>query len=120
MTCLTAGSIFVGTQGTMVLPHANRPLLYPDAKFHDFIYPDVPGENHWGRFVQACLGNCKTTAHFDYSGPLTETVLLGGVATRFPQTTLKWDARKMRFSERAANQFLRRDYRRGWKIKELG
>ena len=40
MTCLTAGSIFVGTQGTMVLPHVNRPLLYPDAKFKDFNYPD--------------------------------------------------------------------------------
>ena len=62
----------------------------------------------------------KPRPDFDYAGPLTETVLLGGVATRFPQTTLKWDAGKMRFSEPAANQFLRRDYRPGWEIKDLG
>src|SRR6185503_15026491 len=35
------GSIFIGTEGTMVLPHINRPLLYPDKKFHDFKYPEV-------------------------------------------------------------------------------
>ena len=27
------GSIFVGTQGVMVVPHVARPLLYPDKKF---------------------------------------------------------------------------------------
>jgi len=33
------GSIFVGTDGVLVLPHINRPLLYPDKKFHDYKYP---------------------------------------------------------------------------------
>jgi len=111
------GSIVIGTQGVLVIPHISRPLLYPDKKFADFKYPDVPGVDHWGSFVDACVGKGKTSAHFDYAGPLTEAVLLGGVASRFPQTTLKWDSAKLRFSEKAANAFVARKYRKGWLLK---
>src|SRR6185295_6140495 len=76
------GSIFVGTQGTMVLPHIARPLLYPDNKYRDFKYPEVPSNDHWGQFAKACLGHGQTSAGFTYAGPLTEAVLLGGVASR--------------------------------------
>ncbi len=114
-----AGSIFVGTAGVLVLPHWSKPLLYPDAKFKDFKFPDVPGGDHWEQFLQACLGNGKTAAHFGYSGPLTETVLVGGVASRFPQTTLNWNSAKLKFEEAEANRFIRRKYRRGWSIKGL-
>jgi predicted dehydrogenase len=113
------GSIVVGTEGTLVIPHIARPLLYPDKKFHDFKYPDVAAINHWAEFVDACGGKGKTSTHFDYSGPLTEAVLLGTVATRFPKTTLSWNAAKLKFSEAAANQFIRRKYRHGWSVKGL-
>ena len=49
------GSIFVGTQGTMVLPHIARPLLYPDKKYKDLKFPEVPADDHWGQFATACL-----------------------------------------------------------------
>jgi predicted dehydrogenase len=114
------GSIFIGTEGVMALPHIAKPQLYPDAKFTDFNYPDLKELDHWGSFVNACLGEGKTTAHFGYAGPLTEAVLLGGVASRFPQTTLEWNARRMKFSLSDANQFVRRNYRKGWKVKGLG
>lgn len=114
-----AGSIFVGTQGTMVLPHVNRPLLYPDAKFESFLYPEVAGESHYFRFVDACLGRAKTTAGFDYSGPLTEAVLLGTIATRFPQTGLKWNSKQMSFEQSEANRHLKRTYRSGWEVQGL-
>jgi hypothetical protein len=94
--------------------------LYPDAKFAGFIYPQVTAANHWEQFVEACLGHGQTTAHFDYAGPLTEAVLLGGVASRFPKRTLKWNAKQMRFNVRAANQFIRREYRPGWSVPGLG
>lgn len=113
------GSIFVGTEGVMVLPHIAKPQLYPDAKFTDLKYPDLKELDHWGTFVDACLGEGQTTAHFGYAGPLTEAVLLGGVASRFPQTTLEWNARKLKFSLSEANQFVRRPYRKGWKVKGL-
>jgi len=46
-------------------------------------------------------------------------VLLGGVASRFPKTTLKWNAKELKFNESAANKFIRREYRKGWEIKGL-
>ena len=113
------GSIFVGTEGVMVLPHIARPLLYPDKKFKEFKYPSVPSGDHYGEFIQACRGLCLTSASFDYAGPLTEAVLLGGVASRFPKTTLKWDAAKLSFGEKAADGFIHRDYRAGWSVNGL-
>ena len=66
------------------------------------------------------LGNGKTSCGFDYSGPLTEAVLLGPLATRFPKTTLEWSAAKMKFHNSAeANQYVRTSYRAGWKVKGL-
>ena len=114
------GSIFIGTKGVMVLPHVGRPVLLPEEQFKDFKAPDVKGDNHWGQFVEACRGNGKTSASFDYSGPLTESVLLGSVATRFPKTTLEWDAAKLKFTNVTdANQYVRRNYRKGWEVKGL-
>ncbi len=113
------GSIFIGTEGVLVLPHWSRPLLYPDNKFKDFKFPQVPQSDHWGEFVEACRGLCRTSAHFGYAGPLTEAVLLGGVASRFPKTTLNWDSSGLKFNENAANQYVRRTYREGWSIKGL-
>jgi hypothetical protein len=114
-----AGSIFVGTQGVLVLPHVARPMLYPDKKFKDLKFPDVTEDNHWGKFVEACLGGPRTTAGFDYSGPLAEAVLMGTVALRFPKTTLKWNAAALTFNESEANQYIRRQYRTGWAVKGL-
>ena len=80
----------------------------------------VTGNDHWAQFVDACLGKGKTAANFGYAGPLTEAVLLGSVATRFPKTTLEWDGVGLRFKNVAdANPYLRRRYRAGWEVKGL-
>lgn len=114
------GSVFLGTHGVMVLPHIARPKLLPTADFADFKMPDVKGANHWHQFVDAILGKDKTQANFDYAGPLTEAVLLGSVASRFPKTTLEWNAKKLKFTNvKEANQYVRRDYRKGWEVKGL-
>lgn len=114
------GSIFIGTKGSMLLPHVDKPMLLPEAQFKDFPMPTVKGDDHWIQFVEACLGNGTTAAGFDYSGPLTETVLLGSVATRFPKTTLEWNAAKLKFANVSdANQYVRRAYRKGWEVKGL-
>ena len=114
-----SGSIFIGTDGVMVMPHVGKPQLYPEAKFKDFKFPEIGEVNHWGSFVSACLGEGKTSANFAYAGPLTEAVLLGGVASRFPKTTLDWNALKLKFNLGEANQYVRRTYRKGWSIKGL-
>jgi len=114
------GSILIGTKGVMSIPHIDRPRLFPEAQFAGIERPPTERANHWHQFVDAILGKDKTQANFDYAGPLTEAVLLGCVATRFPQTTLEWNAKRLKFTnEKAANQFVRREYRKGWEVKGL-
>ena len=106
------GSILIGTAGVMVIPHVGKPRLI-GATLKDADIQMVAGGNHWHQFIDAILGNTKTQANFDYAGPLTEAVLLGSVATRFPQQTLEWNAAALKFTnEASANQFVRQEYRK--------
>ncbi|HEY0550804.1 MAG TPA: Gfo/Idh/MocA family oxidoreductase [Verrucomicrobiae bacterium] len=113
------GSIVIGTKGVLLIPHVDRPKLFPIDQYAGFTAPKTESANHWHQFVDAILGKDKTQANFDYAGPLTEAVLLGSVATRFPNTTLDWNAKKMRFNVKEADQFVRRKYRKGWEVKGL-
>ena len=110
------GSILIGTDGVLVLPHGSRPALFPLEKFKDHALPRVKGLNHWELFVEACRGNGETNANFAYAGPLTEAILLGGIASRFPKTTLAWNSPELKFDLAEANQFVRQDYRKGWEL----
>jgi hypothetical protein len=52
----------------------------------------------------------------DHAGPLTEMVLLGNVAMRVGKP-LRWDAEKLRCIDLpAADQYIRREYRKGWSL----
>ncbi len=114
------GSIFIGTKGVMLLPHVSMPVLLPAEQYAGFEMPGIKAGDHYHEFVDAVLGNGKTSTHFDYAGPLTEAVLLGPVATRFPETTLEWNAGKMKFRNSSeATRYVRRKYRRGWSVKGL-
>jgi predicted dehydrogenase len=114
------GTIFIGTEGVLLLPHVSRPELIFKEKSKDYKLPRVTGADHWEQFIEACCGNGETSAPFDYAGPLTEAILLGGIASRFPGTTLKWDSPGLKFDLAEANQFVRHEYREGWKIPGLG
>jgi len=67
---------------------------------------------HYHEFVDACLGKATTSAPFSYASRLTETILLGVIAGRFPNKTLHWDAKKAQFAEEDANQYLGGMYRK--------
>ncbi len=110
------GSIFIGTAGVMLLPHVGKAQLFPVETFRDYVPPEVGEANHWTQFVEACQGKSVTSTPFSYGGPLTEAVLLGGVASHFPQTTLEWNAPQLEFNLAAANKHVRRAYRKGWEI----
>jgi len=72
------------------------------------------------QWTNACKGRGKTTSHFDYAGPLTETVLLGTIALRFPQEKLAWNSEQLEFTNNyQANCFVHHAYRCGWEIKGL-
>jgi predicted dehydrogenase len=114
------GSVIFGTKGIMIVPHVARPILLPEENYRDFEYPKLATSDHYHQFVDAVRGMGKTLASFDYSGPLTEAVLLGGVASRFKGETLEWDAKGLKVTNLDdANQFLRRTYRKGWETAGL-
>jgi predicted dehydrogenase len=113
------GSLFIGTKGLVLLPHVGMPILLPDDQFRGFEMPQLEVVSHYNQFVDSVLGNGKTTAGFDYSGPLTEAVLLGPLATRFPNATLEWNSAKMKFDSAEANRYVRNAYRTGWEVKGL-
>ena len=114
------GSLFVGEGGTMLLPHIGEAQLFPENKFADYKRPDVSNNNHYHQFVDACMGNGETSAPFSFGGPLTEALLLGVVANRFPDQKLHWDTNQMLITNIAeANALLRREYRAGFEVEHL-
>jgi hypothetical protein len=114
------GSIYVGTEGVLYSPYIAAPVLLPAEKFQGHALPKVGGENHYLQFVEACRGNGKTSTPFAYAGPLTESVLLGCLATRFPDAPLGWDAENLKVTTVAeANKHVRRQYRKGWEVEGL-
>jgi hypothetical protein len=123
------GAMFIGTEGRLLLPHFMQlPSKIVDGKFvdisaeiealskeHNLGEPirnyDTEGPKHYHQFVDACLGQGETSAPFAYAARLTETILLGVIAGRFPNQTLHWDAENARFAEDEANQYLAGEYR---------
>ena len=104
----------------MIIPHVGKAILLPEDKYKEYKRPEIGGVNHWESFINAARGEGKTSANFDYSGPLTEAILLGGIATRFPKQQLNWDEKKLAFSNsEAATAFVKREYRKGWEVKGL-
>lgn len=112
------GNIIVGTEGAMLHPHGGTPQLFPREKYKGFRYPKLEPRNHYIEFVDACLqGGSKPSANFEYAAPLTESVLLGCLASIFPHETLLWDSAGLKFrNSDAATGFVKRDYREGWEI----
>ncbi|HEY8550093.1 MAG TPA: Gfo/Idh/MocA family oxidoreductase [Vicinamibacterales bacterium] len=112
------GTVFIGTAGTLVLPHGgDKPLLYPEEKFANVQMPQIEPRDHYAEFLDAVLSGGECSTKFDYSGPLTESVLLGNVAAWFPGETLELDAARLRFTNKPeADARLTRRYRKGWKV----
>jgi predicted dehydrogenase len=118
------GSIYIGAEGVLYSPyfdpHLKNPLLLPADKFKDSQLPKVEGNDHYIQFVEAVRGNDRTSAPFEYAGPLTEAVLLGCLSTRFPKQTLEWSAADLKVTNvKEANAFVRKQYRRGWEVEGL-
>ena len=121
------GAMFIGEKGRLLLPHfMELPRLIVDGEYKEidvsaFDPYNSLGNNkndyerdapkHYHQFVDACLGADTASAPFSYSARLTETILLGVIAGRFPKKTLHWDNKKARFKEEEANTFLSGNYR---------
>jgi len=112
------GVLFVGEKGMLAADYGHNELL-PQKQFADFQPPkaSIPRSiGHWQEFATACKTGGPTTCNFQYSGMLTETVLLGVVAYRISQK-LEWDAKSLKATNcPEADAFIRKDYRSGWEL----
>jgi predicted dehydrogenase len=112
------GTLFVGSKG-MLLADYGRYVLLPQKDYEGYIPPPktIPDSiGHYEEWIQACKTGSPTTCNFDYSGALTEAVLLGNVSYRSGQK-LEWDARRFKIKNAPeAERFLRTAYRKGWKL----
>ncbi len=122
------GAMFIGEEGKLLLPH----FMQLPSKIVDGAYVNIDkeiasiteeyqltpvrdydseGAKHYHQFVDACLGKDDCSAPFSYASRLTETILLGVIAGRFPNKTLHWDSESASFAEEEANAFLDGKYR---------
>ena len=109
--------MIVGTEGALLVVHGGGLVLLPQSKFKNYRIPNFKDRNHYHHFVDACLGGKNTESHFAQTGPMTEAILLGTVAVRYPGQLLKWDTVNLKIPNYPeAEQLLRRSYREGWNI----
>ena len=121
------GLIIVGTKATTIGgSHAAHPVCIAGDKAAvaaAIAKGDAASKySHYREFVEACLANDleKCGSKLSYAAPLTEALLIGCVALRYPGEALAFDAKKMCFSNNtAANAFLKAPKRGAWDFARL-
>lgn len=117
------GCLFVGAKGMiMCSTYGENPRILPEQLMRDYKRPEKTIPRSPGimeEWIAAIKAGKKSTTDFDYSGSLTETMLLGNVALRMKdaKAVLQWDAVNMQVTNLPeANQFIHKEYRAGWSL----
>ena len=121
----TNGLIVVGSKATTLgESHASRPscLTGDKAVFDAAIKPGdkACGYNHYREFVEACQANdpSRCGSKLAYAAPLTEALLIGCIALRYPGEELVFDPKAMKFVNKPeANEFLKVPKRGSWEFR---
>lgn len=115
-----AGCLLIGSKAML---HSNGHntvyTLLPKEKFKDFEGPArvLPrSRGHEREWLDACGAGPPAMSNFDYSGPLTQFVLLGNVATLFDETVEYDPVAGKALSPVKANEALARECREGWHL----
>ena len=95
-------------------------MVFPNGLLDGHDMPQIERRGHFESWHEAIQSGQPACASFDFSAPLTETVLLGNIAVRFPNEKLEWDSQTLKFTNnQQANSFVRSEYRKGWDIEGL-
>ena len=119
------GLIVVGTKATTIgESHAAKPVCIAGDKAAvnaAIAKGDKASKyNHYREFVEACLAGDleRCGSKLSYAAPLTEALLIGCIALRFPGESLEFSRRAMRFTNKPeANKFLKAPKRGDWVFK---
>ena len=115
------GLLFVGDRGKILCAfNGANPRLIPESKMKNYkqppkTLPRSPGnEREW---LDACKGSKdKPGGNFEFSGLVTETLLLGNVAVRAGQK-LNWDRSNLKITNSdPAQKYVRPERRSGWEL----
>ncbi len=115
------GVVFKGSKGILMCGvYGDSPRLIPETAMQAFQRPakTLPRTklSHEMDWVVAAKAGVQPGAHFGYSGPLTETCLLGNIAKRV-DSRIEWDAVNQKITNLpAANKYVRTEYRKGWTL----
>ncbi|MBE3134983.1 MAG: Gfo/Idh/MocA family oxidoreductase [Acidobacteria bacterium] len=115
------GAILIGAKGKIMCGvYGDGPRLIPEARMKEAKLPEktLPrvGTSHEQDWIRACKSGKPAGADFSFSGPLTETCLLGNVAKRI-DARIEWDAANLKVTNLPeANKFIRTEYRQGWSL----
>jgi predicted dehydrogenase len=115
------GTVYVGQKGIMVTgTYGDKPRILPRMEAFTAPAKSIPRSRHGnkGDFLAACHGGEPASSNFDVSGPFTEMVLTGVLASRAGMgKKLEWDVAKLACTNVAAvNQWVKREYRKGWEV----
>jgi predicted dehydrogenase len=121
-----SGSLLVGEKGILYCPddYGAHFKLLPEKEFEGYKGPPrtLPrngkgDDGHKAEWIAAIKGGPPALSNFSYAGLLTETVLLGNVAIRAGGKKLEWDGPNFKITnDSEAEQYLRREYRKGWSL----
>ncbi len=119
------GSVLIGEKGKFFFNRGNdKWVIKPTSGVDGFPWPDetVPrarGNNNYHEWIDAINGDIPYgQSYFGNAVPLTETVLLGVLAQRVPNTKLEWDAEKLEVEGKPElKPYIQREYRKGWEIE---
>ena len=118
------GMIFIGDKDTLYVPsYWGTGSFLSGAAVDDFknIPQSLPrlqdfDKNHYQEWINACKGGPRALSNFDYSGPMTEAVLLGNVAIRAGQR-IEWNAEQLKVTNLPeANRLIQAVCREGWSL----
>ena len=110
--------LFEGRDGRLLADYGSNLAYMHDGSTVVTPEPSIPASiGHHEEWIEACKSRGPTTCNFDYSGVLAETVLLGNVSYRVGGKRLAWDPEQLVAANcPEADQFIRREYRAGWKL----
>jgi hypothetical protein len=126
------GILYIGSKGKMLQDtYGHNPRLLPTSLHESAgepkqLLPRITNghEEHEMNWVEAIKGKAEISCPFEYAAPLTEVMLLGIVSLR-ARGKILYDGANMRVTNTIKgrgdsvtdpNEFLKREYRSGWKL----
>jgi predicted dehydrogenase len=114
--------LFIGEKGILRCgEYGDSPRLIPETLMKGYTRPPqtLPriGKSHEQNWITACKGGPAACSNFDYSGPLTEMVVMGNLAIRNLGEKLLWDGENMKVTNNdKANGYVKSVYRESWSL----